>query len=401
MPVSADLAKVALIHFSPLEMYPPAMNLIRALAADGWAVGVDTTWNRHGGKEFQISGAEIVRHPNPAAVGGWRRAWCYVQFQVGTLVSLVRARPAAILYIEPSSSFPVYLYSLLRPGVPILIHHHEYHSEDQFWRPGMRLIRWFHLLEKRRLLGRARWVSHTNAKRLELFAVDCPMVAAGALRVLPNYPPASWREGRNEAWAVDGGPFRFVYAGSLSLRDTFLAAFVDWLLAQPKGSVQFDIYAYNLDAETRDYLAGCGGEVVRFFAGGVDYEALPGVLRGYHAGVILYRAETLNYRFNETNKLFEYLACGLDVWYSHRMEGVRPHAREDRRPRVVECDFARLGRRDVSRLMERSVGEVGEVCEVCEVGVFDVASACAPLLGLLRGWLGRGKDDEECTFFHQ
>jgi len=95
------------------------------------------------------------------------------------------------------------------------------------------------------------------------------------------------------------------------------------------------------------------GEVIRFFPKGVEYDDLPGVLRQYHAGVILYRAETLNYRFNETNKLFEYLSCGLDVWYSHRMEGIRPHARIDICPRVIECDFENMEAREWRHFLTR------------------------------------------------
>ena len=359
-------------------MYPPAMNLIRLLCAGGMGVCVHTTRNRHAGGEFSCEGAEIVRHVNPAVGRGAARMWSYVCFHVGTFLSLVRDRPAAVIYIEPSSSYPVYLYSLFRPGVPIFIHHHEYHSEEQFLRPGMRLIRWFHALEKRRLLARAVWVSHTNAKRLELFAEDCPTVNPAALRVLPNYPPARWRDQKNVAWGQRGGPFRFVYAGSLSLRDTVLEAFVEWVLDQPKGAVTFDIYAYNLDESTRAFLTQRSGGVIRFFPRGVDYEDLPEVLRQYHAGVILYRAETLNYRYNETNKLFEYLACGLDVWYSHRMEGIRPHARGDRRPRVLECDFENLGARALGALMER-----GDAGEAAGCGC-DAESAVAPLLAALR-----------------
>jgi hypothetical protein len=72
--------------------------------------------------------------------------------------------------------------------------------------------------------------------------------------------------------------------------------------------------------------------------------------------VIIYRAETLNYRYNETNKLFEYLICGLDVWYSHRMEGIRLHARVQVYPRVIECDFVKMADRDWSAFLKRREG---------------------------------------------
>jgi len=359
-------------------MYPPVTNLIRSLVRGGFSLQVHSSYNRFEGIPFACASTLIYRNANPAIGGAVLKLGKYAWFQLSTLVRMIVQRPDAIIYIEPSSSFPVYLYSLLRPRVPVFIHHHEYHSPDQFLRPGMRLIRWFHRLEQQRLLLRARWVSHTNAKRLELFCQDCPGVPKTARRILPNYPPGKWREGANSAWAQTNGPFRFVYVGSLSLRDTFLEGFVRWLLTQPPGSVQFDVYAYNLDAPTRGFLEQAHGEVIRFFPKGVAYDDLPEMLRQYRAGVILYRAETLNYRYNETNKLFEYLICGLDVWYSQRMEGVRPHARANVRPRVIECDFENMGSRDWTPLLDRAVDlPAGPP-------VPDAESAIAPLLAAIR-----------------
>ena len=349
--------KISLIHWSPIELFPPAMNMARVLVGQGGvAVTVHTTAGHpgHSGlSPFQAAGVTVCRAPSPVERGSLDRALAYGWFQAVTLVRLVLEHPSAVVYVEPSSAFPVWLYSWLRPQVPVFIHHHEYHSVDQFDRPGMRLIRWFHALEKKRLFPRARWVSHTNAQRWALFARDCPEVSLEARQILPNYPPGSWSAGENTAWQSQKGPFRFVYAGSLSLRDTFLQPFVEWLLAQPEGSVQLDVFAYNLDDETRQFLQSVQGAVIRFFPKGVDYDALPAVLRSYHAGVILYRAETLNYRYNETNKLFEYLACGLDVWFSDRLEGVRPYARDQVRPRIIECDFTAMDRRDWSGPLDR------------------------------------------------
>jgi glycosyltransferase involved in cell wall biosynthesis len=368
----------AIVHFSPLEQYPPAQNLIRILCAiSGLSVEVHTTQDNHGRCQDFGETCRVYRNSNPAGKPPLRRLLAYLGFYWMTFLRLLSGSPSAIVYIEPSSAFPVYLYSLLRPGVPIFLHHHEYHSPDQFLRPGMRLIRAFHWLEKRRLFRRARWVSHTNAKRLELFAADCPMVPDSVQRILPNYPPGEWRKVENRAWLTVSRPFRFVYVGSLSLRDTFLAEFVGWLLRQPAGRVCFDVYAYNLDDETREFLLARQGDVLRHFPEGVAYENLPEVLADYHAGVILYKAETLNYRYNETNKLFEYLICGLDVWYSHRMEGIRPHARQDMRPRVIECDFEKMDSRDWSSLLDRSVTLPDAP------PVYTAESACAPLVAAL------------------
>jgi len=344
--------RLAIVHWMPVEMYPPLMNLVRCLAESGrFEVVLHTTESPRSSEAYVRAGVAIRRSPAVAGRGWLGKLRHYLWFNLGTAARLLGWRPQVVVYIEPASAFPVWVHSLLRPGVPLFIHHHEYHSPDQFLRPGMRLVRMFHGLERRRLFGRAAWISHTNAKRLEMFAGDCPMVPQQVLRVFPNFPPGAWRRLTNRAWDDAGGTFRFVYVGSLSLRDTFLEAFVHWILARPARSVRFDVYAYNLDAETREFLLKHECDALRYFPEGVGYEQLPEVLGGYHAGVILYRAETLNYRFNETNKLFEYLICGLDVWYSDRMEGVKPHRRIDQRPRVLECDFERMGERDWSEFL--------------------------------------------------
>jgi hypothetical protein len=60
---------------------------------------------------------------------------------------------------------------------------------------------------------------------------------------------------------------------------------------------------------------------------------LPQVLSQYDVGLILYRCRTLNFVYNATNKLFEYLVCGLDVWYPPCMLGLKTYARSTIAPR--------------------------------------------------------------------
>jgi hypothetical protein len=59
-------------------------------------------------------------------------------------------------------------------------------------------------------------------------------------------------------------------------------------------------------------------------------------------GLILYKATSLNFRFNAPNKLFEYLAAGLDVWFPMEMLGCYPYLRNDYYPKVMKVDFTRL-----------------------------------------------------------
>ena len=58
----------------------------------------------------------------------------------------------------------------------------------------------------------------------------------------------------------------------------------------------------------------------------------------YDIGLILYKATTDNYRYNASNKLFEYLALNLSVMYSDKMLGIKPYEGG----RVQAFDFSQL-----------------------------------------------------------
>jgi len=332
--------KLALVHWMPLEMYPPAMNLARELAAQGWDVTVFTTRNRHGLDDFSAPGVTVSRSSSPSQDGVTPRALVYAGFHFGTARKLISDAPDAVMYFEPQSSFPVFLAGMVRPGMPVFIHHHEYHEPAEFTRPGMRLARLFHKLEQKVLFPRAQWISHTNAARLELFLADNPTGLEQRSKVLPNMPPASWGDEPNNAWKYQqAGPLRMVYVGSLSREDTYIDSCVRWIQRQPAKTVTLDIFAYNADDDTRKFLLDLNSDIIHFHPEGAKYDDLPQLLRRFHTGLILYRAETSNFRHNASNKLFEYLACGLDVVFPAPMLGVKQYERSAETPRVMQVDF--------------------------------------------------------------
>jgi hypothetical protein len=152
----------------------------------------------------------------------------------------------------------------------------------------------------------------------------------------------------------------------VSLHDTFIGPLVEWLQANPTMRIQLDVFAYNTDPTTREFLRKADGEIVRFHDCGVDYDELPVLLRQFDVGVILYRCRTVNYQYNASNKLFEYLMCGLDVWYPPTMIGVKAYARDDVWPRVIEVDFEDMDNLNLEKL--RSRGSLPNVpwTESCE-----------------------------------
>jgi hypothetical protein len=417
----------------------------------GYSVAICTYRNDKGLVEFSAPPIQFSRTQFPnRRLTRFRRLVAFLQFPLVALWKMVCFRPDVVLYIEPHSSFPATLFGIINYRHRLLIHYHEYYEPDHFQSPGMRLIAFYHWFEKKLLFRRAVWISHTNEKRLELFHRDHPSIDPVKLRVMGNFPPASWRKESLEAKKLlvasgellvardklreasgellERPSLRLVYVGSVSLHDTFIGPLVEWILARGDDAVTLDVFAYNADEKTKEFLreagggrreaggeleqAGgwrleAGGELeqaggwrleaggcrlqtsgsglpapesplpspdsglptpisgltppasrlkpaprVRYFEQGVEYDRLPEVLANYDVGVILYRCNTTNYKFNASNKLFEYLACGLEVWFPPQMLGVKPYARDDAFPRVMEVDYEKLDTVDLEKMRD-------------------------------------------------
>jgi hypothetical protein len=72
----------------------------------------------------------------------------------------------------------------------------------------------------------------------------------------------------------------------------------------------------------------------------IAYSNLPKILPEYDAGVVLYKATTKNYEYNAPNKLFEYLSCGLQIWYPEQMKGIHKYNSDQ----VISIDFESLSK---------------------------------------------------------
>lgn len=356
--------KLAVVHWFPLEQYPPATNLLDYFAAQpDWRVSVYSCRNDRGLPDYEDPRVSARRFWFPSRSLKAPRRWiAYTWFPIGVLLGLFSTRPNVLLYVEPHSALPAFLYCLISRRCRLFVHYHEYRDRDEYLQPGMRLVRLGYWIERRFLYRRAEWISQTNHDRNRLFHEDLPAVDASKLEILPNYPPREWSEGARAAWRrCDDGPLRLVYVGAVSLRDTFIGPLVDWMTGEDSpGDVTLDIYSHNNDAETCEFLESASCDSIRFHRRGIAYHDLPTVLVDHHVGLILYRANTRNYVYNASNKLFEYLAMGLDVWYPPQMLGVKPYAERESWPRVLETDFLRLpeldlkGRRDRTSIPESS-----------------------------------------------
>lgn len=337
--------KFAVVHWFPIEYYPPATNLLNYLAAqEEIALTCYTTHNPKHRKPYENQAVSIIRLGFPSAEKNrLNRLLLFLAFQVVTLARLIATWPKNVLYYEPQSAFPVAVYALLNWKAKLLCHHHEYHDPRQFKRRGMLVARINHSIERFFLFNRCDWISHTNEHRMELFKRDIPKLNPLSLRILPNYPPRAWSEfspvyDSKESFSLQKKSLRLVYVGSLSTSTTFIEQIVEWVAAND-GQVTLDIFCFNSDLSVAELFSQNSSPHIQLHSEGLPYEDIPKVLSQFDVGLILYKATTTNYAFNATNKLFEYLATGLDVWFPTEMLGIHPYKDSSRSPRVIEVDF--------------------------------------------------------------
>mgnify|MGYP006267234989 CR=1 FL=1 len=348
------MASVVILHFSPLELYPPVMNFMESVISspskDNWIV-VST-------RSDLSMGAFDIAHPrirvyrfgrSGNSLGRWSRAAGYFTFYLMSFFVLIRFRPKAVLYFETLSSFPVFLYRrLLGFSTCIYVHYHEYISRDEY-RNASGFFRWLKRAEKK-MFPLVSWISHTNATRLEMFLNDEGMIDFTGGRVMPNYPPERWRVGFSKDDL--SSPLRIVYAGALSLDSMYVKEFGIWVISQ-QGRVVWDIYSWEPEITAINFLRGLQTEWIKVCEP-VVYGRLHEVLREYDVGVILYKGHIPNYIWNVPNKLYEYHINGLDVWFPDVMKGSLPLASGNSYPKIIPVAFDDLSSFDWLSAIDRS-----------------------------------------------
>jgi hypothetical protein len=335
--------KIAIVHYLPLEYYPPVTNFLNyAVSNDRLKINVYSTNNNKNRKEYINEGLNLIKRfslPDEND-NNFERIFKYLKFNLFSFISLIINNPKEILYFESFSAAPVYWYlRLFGKNKRLRIHYHEYDSPD-WYKNGMRLVKIYHKYEQEFLYKKANWISQTNSKRIELFLKDNPQVNEEKMQILPNYPPKSWLNKTTEIARKEKKEIKTVYVGSLSLKDTYIKEYCEWVVKQ-NGKVTFDIFSYNLHDDTKIYLKNLNSEEIRFFNEGLKYDSIPQVLKDYDVGLILYKALTDNFKYNAPNKLFEYMACGLEIWFSVKMKGCVPYIRAQN-PRIIPVDFLNI-----------------------------------------------------------
>ena len=216
------MKKIAVVHYMPLEYYPPVTNFLDVAAPlGGWDIKVFSTKNNKNRKIYQnprLSKVYRSSLPQPGEKSVVR-LFKYLKFNVSCLLQLILFNPEEILYYESYSAGPVYWYiKFFSNNTRLHIHYHEY-SSPEWYKNGMQLVKIYHDDEKNFLYQKAHWISQTNKERIDLFLKDNPEVNGEKMRILPNYPPDSWSK-IAKSHRKENKRLNTVYIGSLSLEST-------------------------------------------------------------------------------------------------------------------------------------------------------------------------------------
>lgn len=335
------MSRLAIIHFQPLELYPPVQNLLQFLETYPAEYKLEV-YSNFGDNQLRLfssglSNIRIVRIGKTYnGMKALNRYYNYLLFNIRCLFSLIRLKPGKVFYYETISSFPAFLYKrFFNSKAEVLIHYHEYTSPTEY-KSGMKLVKLFHGFEKW-LYPKAGWVSHTNEYRIQHFISDLKPVAIANPHILPNYPSKSWYAKPKDDIKF---PIKIVYVGSFSLDTLFTKEFAEWV-NQQNGKITWDIYSLNITEEVNNYFNALASSYINIKPG-VNYCELPLLLKGYDVGVILYSGHIPNNVYIAPNKFFEYLACGLDVWLPLEMTGSLKYLTVDTFPKVLALNFSKL-----------------------------------------------------------
>lgn len=334
------MSQVAIIHYNAIEVYPPICNILSALS-NNQKVVVYTHYNTNGYATFASENAEIKRYSAINKTdGAIAKLIKYVKFYWGTTFCLFMQKPTNILYYETMSCLPAYLYKLAYRKTKIYIHYHEYVSPNEYIM-GPKILRWMHNIEKK-IYSSAVWISHTNEQRMNMFLKDEKLCDSSKFNIFPNYPPKCWNGILKQKNIVVTTPIKIVYIGALGLKAMYVKEFAYWVNNQ-KGKYIWDIYTVQTDSEVAAFFHELQSPYITV-KGAVEYNDIPQTIieNKYKVGVILYNGHIPNYIYNAPNKLFEYLACGLDVWLPQIMEGCKPYLTANTTPKVLSYDFNNL-----------------------------------------------------------
>jgi hypothetical protein len=334
---------IVIIHFFPIELYPPIQNILRVMEDLKSTIKITIiTCSQKKVSNFNVNSSNRIQIIRRDVDSKKRiiRLLNYLNFYFFSLLKLLQLRPSKVLYFETISSFPALFYKILFPKTRLFVHYHEYTSINEF-SDGMKIVKLAHKLEYN-LISKFYWISHTNNKRINLFKSDYPKVNSDILYCLPNYPTVLWNKGiiesKDKLKRFDNR-LKLVYIGALSFVDTYIKEIIDFVDKQ-SSYYDLEIYSFHIEDDLKEYIRSKNRTYIKY-NGHIEYKDIPTLLKSKDIGLILYKGNTLNFIHNAPNKLFEYLVCGLDVWFPKEMEGCKEYS-TNYNPKVIEIDFLNI-----------------------------------------------------------
>ena len=185
--------KIAIVHYQPLELYPPVMNMISFLATKKNVIVNVTTTRCDKKASFAERNTDILRFGS-SSDSKISLYLTYFAFNCIGFLSLLWQRPNRILCYETVSVFSVYWYKKLFPATKIYIHYHEYYPKKAVANAS-KYMQYLAYLEQKLYL-KANWVSQTNEDRLARFAAENNALLATTLQIMPNIHQRSGMSGR-------------------------------------------------------------------------------------------------------------------------------------------------------------------------------------------------------------
>lgn len=334
--------KVAIIHFSPIEKYPPILNLLDSITEKSPKTMYKVyTQKWYNGDIYNSNNKniKIVRPTTNKKVNKVSSVISFFFFNVIVFFDLVFSRIKIILYYESISTLPAYWYSKIC-NYKLLIHYHEYTSPEEY-KKNSKLVKWLHKKELY-LYSFASWISHTNSERLNLFLTDEKILYNNKIhKIMPNYPSKKWAKSLEIPInnVTDNNPIKFVYIGSVGIHSMYIKEFAAFIIHQ-NGNATWDVYTNQFDTEAIDYLQNLNCKYINL-KNSLNYYDIPKTIfrEKYDVGLILYNGHIKNYVYNAPNKLFEYIACNLSVWYPNVMLGCNEYENTDCKPLVYKINF--------------------------------------------------------------
>ena len=280
-------------------------------------------------------------------------------------------KPKNVLYIESISVLPLVIFRKIfgLSNIKVLVHYHEYFSNEEYKKQSFfeRLGRKYEL----KILKRAQWISHTNQDRMDFFKKDFPMLIASKCYIMPNYPSKKWQETdtlREKKLIKEiNNPIRLLHIGTLSFAGLYLSKILEHIGNNSRFTLDF--YSRN---EEENIINRINDYDNIKFKGSIDYNNITNLKATYDVGLVLYKDNdnSLNFKYNAPNKIFEYLALGFDVWCSDKLLTSHNYVIDKTYPKMLLVDFEDLKSFNIPKAIYRKGIDYKRSPYICEI-VYD------------------------------